>query len=155
MRPGLDQLNWTDRNVMAAWGILELTPGEISIYYSQHYRHPSAHMVRTTVRTDGFVSVSAGYGGGEFVTKPLTFEGKELAINYSTSGPGEVVVELQDASGKAIPGFAMDDCPPIYGDEIERMVKWNGGSDVSSLAGKPVKLRVKLKDADLYSVRFR
>ncbi len=155
MRPGLDPMNWTDRNVMAAWGILELKPGEISIYYSQHYRHTSAHMVRTTVRTDGFVSINAGYGGGEFVTKPLTFAGKELVINYSTSAPGGVVVEIQDAASEPIPGFTMDDCPPIYGDEIERVVKWKGGSDLSSLAGEPVRLRVKMKDADLYSVRFR
>lgn len=155
LRPGLDQDNWTDRNVMAAWGIFELTPGEISIYYSQHYRHATAHMVRTTVRTDGFVSVNAGYGGGEFVTRPIVFEGKELVINYSTSAPGEIAVEVQDASGKAVPGFALDDCPPIYGDRIERVVKWKGGSDLSSLAGKQVKLRVKMKDADLYSVRFR
>lgn len=155
MRPGTDPKNWTDRNIMAAWGIFELTPGEVSIYYSQHYRHPTAHMVRATVRTDGFVSVNAGYGGGEFVTKPLTFEGKELVINYSTSAPGQVQVEVQDASGQAFPGFTLDDCPPIYGDEIERVVEWKGGSDLSSLAGKPIKLRVRMKDADLYSVRFR
>jgi hypothetical protein len=140
---------------MAAWGILELMPGEISVYYSQHYRHASAHMVRTTIRTDGFVSVNAGYQGGEFVTKPLVFEGKELVINYSTSAPGEIAIELQDADGKPIPGYTMDDCPPIYGDEIERVVKWKSGSELSSLAGKPIRLRIRMKDADLYSVRFR
>ena len=155
LRPGLDRDNWTDRNIMAAWGIFELTPGEVSIYYSQHYRHVTAHMVRTTVRADGFVSVNADYAGGEFVTKPLVFTGRELVINYSTSAPGQVQVEVQDASGKAVPGFALDDCPPIYGDQIERVVKWKGGSDLSSLAGKPVRLRVNMKDADLYSIRFR
>jgi len=33
-------------------------------------------------------------------------------------------------------------------------VSWKGGTDVSGLAGKPVRLRVRLKDADLYSFRF-
>jgi len=154
-RPGLDQENWTDRNNMAAWGILELTPGEISIYYSQHYRHLTNGMVRTTIRTDGFVSVHAGSKAGEMVTKPLTFEGKELVINYSTSAVGGVQVEVQDADGKPISGFALDDCPVIYGDEIERVVKWKSGSDLSSLAGKPIRLRFRLSDADLYSMRFR
>ena len=155
LRPGLDQDNWTDRNVMAAWGIFELTPGEVSIYFSQHYRHSTAHLVRTTVRTDGFVSAHADYAGGEFVTKPLKFEGKELVINYSTSAPGEIAVEVQDASGTAVQGFALDDCPPIYGDRIEHVVRWKGGSDLSSLAGKPIRLRVKMKDADVYSICFR
>ncbi|MCX6374748.1 MAG: hypothetical protein NTU88_01695 [Armatimonadetes bacterium] len=139
---------------MAAWGILELKPGEISIYYSQHYRHPTNGIVRTTIRTDGFVSVHAGSKAGEMVTKPLTFEGKELVINYSTSAVGGVQVEIQDAEGKPVSGFALDDCPVIYGDEIERVVKWKSGSDVSSLAGKPIRLRFRMTDGDLYSMRF-
>ena len=155
IRPGPDPNNWTDRNVMPAWGLLELTPEEISIYYSQHYRHPTSHMVRGTLRTDGFVSVHAGAKGGEMVTKPLIFQGRELVLNYSTSAIGSVRVELGDGEGKPVPGFTLDDCPAIYGDEIERVVKWSAGTGVSSLAGKPVRLRFELKDADLYSIRFR
>jgi hypothetical protein len=34
------------------------------------------------------------------------------------------------------------------------VVAWKGGEDVSSLAGKPVKLRFRLKDADLFSFQF-
>lgn len=154
-RPGLDQENWTDRNNMAAWGIHELRPGEISIYYSQHYRHPTNGMVRTTIRTDGFVSVHAGGKTGEMVTKPLIFEGKELVINYSTSAAGGIRVELQDESGAPMPNFRLDDCPVIYGDQIERVVKWKSGSDLSSLARKAVRIRFEMMDADLYSMRWR
>ncbi|MDI6828827.1 MAG: hypothetical protein QME62_10115, partial [Armatimonadota bacterium] len=155
MRPGLDWENWTDRNNMAAWGILELKPGELSIYYSQHYRHASNGLVRTTLRTDGFVSVHAGAKGGQMLTKPLTFNGKELIINYSTSAIGEIKVEIQDADGQPIAGFTLDDCQPIYGDELERVVVWKDRQDVSSLAGKTVRLRFKILDGDLYSIRFR
>jgi hypothetical protein len=154
-RPGLDQENWTDRNNMAAWGIHELTPGEISIYYSQHYRHATNGMVRTTIRTDGLVSVHAGGKTGEMVTKPLIFEGKELVINYSTSAAGGIRVELQDEAGTPISNFRLEDCPVIYGDQIERVVKWTSGSDMSSLTGKPVRMRVEMMDADLYSMQFK
>jgi hypothetical protein len=34
------------------------------------------------------------------------------------------------------------------------MVKWKSAGDVSGLAGKPVRLRFVMKDADLYSIRF-
>lgn len=152
LRPGLDQENWTDRNNMAAWGIFEVTPGEISIYYSEHYRHATNGIVRTTIRTDGFVSVHAD-GTGEMLTKPLVFAGKELVINYSTGAAGGVQVEVQDADGKPVPGLTLDECPIIYGDEIERAVKWKS-ADLSALAGKPVRLRFRLTDADLYSIRF-
>jgi hypothetical protein len=35
------------------------------------------------------------------------------------------------------------------------MQSWKSGTDVSQLAGKPVRLRFELKDADLYSFQFR
>jgi hypothetical protein len=64
-------------------------------------------------------------------------------------------VEVQAADGQPLPGFSLAECPEIYGDEIERVVAWKGGKDVSSLAGRAVRLRFVLNDADLYSLRFR
>ncbi len=64
-------------------------------------------------------------------------------------------VELQDQEGSPIPGFALADCPEIYGDAIEEVVKWKSGPDVSALAGQVVRLRFVMKDADLYALRFR
>ena len=53
------------------------------------------------LRLDGFVSVRAGYRGGEFVTHPLVFDGQRLVMNFSTSAVGSVQVEVQDANGTA------------------------------------------------------
>lgn len=163
IRPGLDRENWTDRNIMTAWGLLELTPGEITLYYSQHYRHPTNRLMRATIRTDGFCSLHAGGERGEVVTKPLVFSGKELVVNYATSAIGGIRVAIEEAGEgpdtkserRTINGFALQDCPVIYGDETERVVRWNSGGGVSSLAGKPVRLRFEMLDADLYSIRFR
>ena len=88
------------------------------------------------------------------VTKPLTFSGERLEINYSTSAAGSVRVEIQDAEGKPLPGFTANDCAELIGDEITRTVSWKHGSDVRKLAGQAVRLRFELKDADLYSFRF-
>ena len=85
----------------------------------------------------------------------IVFEGKELVMNFSTSAAGSVRVEIQNIDGKPIEGFTLDDCPEIFGDRIEQVVKWKGGSDVSKLVGKPIRIRFVLKDADLYSIRFR
>jgi hypothetical protein len=109
---------------------------------------------RYTMRIDGFVSVNAPLAGGELLTKPLQFSGSKLEINYSTSAAGEVLVELQTVEGKAIPGFAFEDCKPIYGDHISRVVEWNNGADLSKLSDKPVRIRFKMSDADLYSIKF-
>ncbi len=88
------------------------------------------------------------------ITKPFIFKGEALSINFSTSAAGGVLFEIQDTTGKAIPGFEMADCQEQIGNEIERRVTWKKGGDVSALAGKPVKLRISLHDADLYSIRF-
>lgn len=66
----------------------------------------------------------------------------------------EVRVELQGADGKALPGFSLDDCDPIWGDHIARTVTRNKGSDLGALAGKPVKLRFVMNDADLFAIKF-
>ena len=100
-----------------------------------------------------FASVHAGAAGGEFVTRPFTFAGDRLLLNYATSAAGSVQVELQDAAGKPLAGFALADMPPLYGDELDATAIWKS-ADVSLLAGKPVRLRFVLKDADVYALRF-
>ena len=109
---------------------------------------------RFTLRMDGFVSIRADSQGGEMVTKPIVFSGNRLELNFSTSAAGLIQVEIQDAAGKPIPGFALEDCPEIFGNRINQVVAWKQGSDLSKLAGKPIRLRFVMKDADLYAIQF-
>ena len=111
-------------------------------------------MRRYSLRMDGFVSLNASLRGGEMVTKPVRFQGSKLLLNYASSGGGGLWVELQDEQGRPIKGFAQADADELFGDHIEGSVSWKGSQDVSSLAGKPVRIRFILKDADLYSFRF-
>lgn len=145
IRPGLDPKHWTNRANYAALNVVPTTPSEISIYVSER---------RYVLRTDGFVSVNARYNGGQMLTKPFIFDGKHLIINYSTAASGSMRVEVQNSIGEPSEGFTLADCPEFYGDAIEHIVKWKNGSDLSKLAGTPVRLRFVMKDADLYSLRF-
>ncbi len=142
-----------NRSNYMTWGLLQL-PGqdrELSVYATEaYYAGPGSRVRRFTFRTDGFVSVHAA-GEGTLVTKPLTFTGSTLSLNIASRGPTRV--ELQDAGGKPLPGFALDDCTPITADQIEQTVAWKGGS-LSPLAGQPVRLRFVLREADLYSLQF-
>ncbi len=155
VRAGVSPRDWVARSNYPARGVVPTGDGEMSIYVQRHYGQPSHYVERLTLRLDGFASIHAGYRGGELTTKPITFEGGELAINFASSAAGGVRVELQDADGKAHPGFALDGADELIGDSLERKVTWQGKGDVSGLAGKPVRLRFVLKDADLYAFRFR
>ena len=166
IRPGPEENRWQrwggHINGMPAWGIVETIsdmpgkPKELSIYSTEGYFFPveGCRMRRFTLRIDGFVSIQTPLSGGELITKPIVFKGRELVMNFSTSGAGTIQVEIQDTDGKPVKDFAQSDCPPIRGDRIERAVSWKSGSDVSRLAGKPVRLRFVMKDADLFSIRF-
>jgi hypothetical protein len=155
VRPGLGAQNWVSRTNYPLTGIFPFGKDRMMFWVSRHYMQHTWHIERLLLRIDGFASVNAPYAGGEILTKKLTFDGKEMEINYRTSAAGSVRVEIQDADGRALPGFAIADCAEIIGDEIERIVAWKGGADVARLAGQPIRLRFEMKDADLYSFRFR
>jgi hypothetical protein len=155
IRPGLDLRNWTSRANYAARGIVQTGDAELSIYIKHNAGYPSAHVRRYRLRIDGFVSVHSPYAGGGLVTKPLTFTGNRLTINYATSAAGGLRVELQTPDGAPIEGFSLGDCPEIIGDRINHVVSWNNGPDIGALASIPVRLRFEMKDADLYSLQFR
>ena len=154
IRPGLDKRNWHERGIYFLHGIFQTSPTELTMYVGEHLKTPGVHIRRYTIRPDGFVSVNAGYCGGEFTTRPFTFEGNQLELNYSTSAVGSVKVEIQDYKGNAIPGFSLADCPKMFADLIDGKVTWDNEGDLSSLSGKPIRLRFSLMDADIYAFKF-
>ncbi len=156
IRPGPEPRVWTDRNNYPAWGMLQTSPQELSIYWTEHYRYPGMRVRRGTLRTDGFVSLHADATDvGEVLTRPFVFSGDRLEVNYATSAIGSIRFELCDVDGNAYPGFSLTDSDELFGNAIQHTVEWKGATDVSSLAGKPVRLRIRLHDADLYSFRFK
>jgi hypothetical protein len=162
IRPGIEREGtWNYGHLGIAWHVVETksalagAPDELSLYAVESYwTGNSSALRRYTLRMDGFASVQAPMSGGELLTKPLRFHGSRLALNFATSAAGSIRVEIQDLAGVPVPGFALDECPQIFGDTIDRAISWGNRRDVSTLAGKPVRLRFELKDANVYAFRF-
>ena len=91
----------------------------MSIYGVENRGLQTENLHRYTLRTDGFVSIRAGYGGGEFTTKPFVYSGNSMFINYSTSAVGSIRVELQYLKGTQLKGFQIEDCIELFGDPID------------------------------------
>lgn len=155
LRPGRDRANWVSRTNMCAYGLVQTAPDEISMYYQHRYTQPTHYLARYTIRLDGFASLNAPYAGGEMLTKPFTFSGGELLLNYATSGAGSIRIELQDGDGTPLSGYRLDEGIELFGDEVERVYTWADHSNTADLAGSPVRLRIAMQDADLFSLRFR
>jgi len=105
-------------------------------------------------RLDGFVSADAPYTGGWLVTPPVVFQGRQLVLNIDVAAMGGARVEIQNAKGQPMPGFVMDDCDRILMNDVAYVVRWQGDTDVSSLAGQPIRLKFEMRSAKLYAFQF-
>ena len=114
-----------------------------------NYRIKALDYYRYTTRLDGFFSWYAKFRGGEILTKPFTFCGNELEINFSSSAFGDIVITVCDENGNELEGYKS--CR-IFGDNVDRKVKFE--KELKELNGKPVRLKINLRDCDLYSFKF-
>ena len=103
------------------------------------------------LRLDGFVSLDAGEKEGVVLTKPMVIEGKTLHVNLDAP-QGEVQAEILEEDGKeALAGFSLEESIPARGDSLDAELKWSSQKDLSSLAGKIVRIRFALRRASLYA----
>ena len=147
-----------NRSNYMTWGIVH-PPGEpakMLVYGTEaYYEGPGSRVRVFEYRVDGFVSIRARSRGGSLTTRTLTFSGKTLHLNVAARRGGSVRVELQNRLGRPIAGFAAADCEPLKGDSIDTAVTWKHGADLSAVAGKQVRIRFVMKNADLYALQFR
>lgn len=157
LRPGLGLENWVSRSNYPALNLVQTGPSTMSFYVNRNYGQPTSYLRRYELRLDGLASIHAGYKGGEVVTRPLqvaTGNGA-LELNFATSAAGGVRVEVQDAAGKPLPGYTLDDAVELIGDEIARDFRWKNGAGLAAVQGQPVRLRFVLRDADVFAFRIR
>ncbi len=151
-------------------------------YHSPWIKFPEKRAVyRLVQRLDGFVSLDSPYDREIMVTtKPLIFSGNTLSLNVDTDAAGYVQVGFVDEKNQPVPGFSVDDCIYINGDFINTKVEWMQNrseidrisndneedpetlaqlvrttTDVSSIAGKTVKLVFRMRGAKLYAMQFQ
>ncbi len=162
LRPGIERPGtWNYGQQFVCWQLVETksafdgAPHELSLYATEgSWRDKGKSLRRYTLRLDGFVSINAPMSGGELITKPIRFSGKALSLNFASSAAGDIRVEIQDAAGKTLPGYALNDCEEMFGDTIQRRVAWKTNADLLAIEGQTVRIRFVLRDADLYSFKF-
>jgi len=136
---------------------------ELSLYYTANDVTHGAYVkrgylggtiTRAIYRLDGFMSMDADYGGGEFTTPVLVSSGDHLELNFDGSAGGWAQVEILDADGRPIPGFTEKDADRITGNAVAKTVTWGGKRDLSSVKNQPIRLRFLMRDAKLYAFQF-
>lgn len=87
---------------------------------------------------------------GLILTRPLLLGGSTLEVNASIQG--QLKVALLDIDGKELPGFELDNCRPIKGDDLRHRVSWGD----KSLPTRGLKrLKFQLERATFYAFYMR
>ena len=104
-------------------------------------------LYRYSLRIDGFVSLDGDGETSEVYTKPLTYTGAEMFVNYKANEGGSVRITIIDRDGNEYVS------EPLTGDETDGKVTFPVGT-LESLAGRNVVVLFELTDAELYSFIF-
>ena len=152
MVPGYEnEHNWVYGDCYLSYGLIDSGREYYNIYtidrhFSFGYPRP---LTRYEIRKDGFACYAAGGSEATLLTKPIIFDGGTLHLNFETSAYGYIYVSVLDERGNALTGESVE----VYGNTIDRRVVFEG-FDLSSLAGKSVRLKFRMRDASLYSMKF-
>ena len=154
LTPGYeDAHNWIYGDCYLAYGMIDSGREYFSLYtidrhFSFGWPRP---LSRYEIRKDGFACCMAGGDETNLVTKPLIYDGGELRLNFATSAYGYIYVSVLDEDGSALSG---GESVEVFGDNIDRRVFFRGGTDLSAFAGRPVRLKFRMRDAKLFSMKF-
>ena len=150
---------WNAANIQSVGGCFLVQDDQLHLYASGRggFTEESPRRLRTglaTLRRDGFASMDAGEEAGSLTTRPVLFHGTQLFVNLDAP-EGKLLVEVLGADSKVIAPFTKENCHGLSGDGTRLTVRWKNDkgaeSDLSALAGTPVRFRFSLKNGSLYA----
>lgn len=107
------------------------------------------------LRLDGFCSLKTWGKDGLLRTKTLIPQSGELRLNLRTTKHTALRVQvLEGESGQPLPGYTLEEAVPISGDHLFAEARWQTRQDLSELVGKPVRIEVAMREAELFAIRM-
>ncbi len=104
------------------------------------------------LRKDGFIYLEPPGGTGEFTTKWILWHGGEASLNVEVPD-GEAMVQAMDQRGEPIEGYSYADCAAFRGESTGWTPAWQDGKTLSALAGRVIKLGVRIANGRVYALR--
>ncbi len=154
MTPGYEHPhNWVYGDCYPAYDLIDSGKETYYMYTCDYHRSEGVAkpLNRYEIRKDGFACRMADGEERVLITKPFTFEGTDLHINFSTSAYGYIFADVLDENGAPL---SQKESFEIYGDTTDRKITFADGEDFSKYAGKTVRLRFRMRDAKLFSLIF-
>jgi len=146
---------WDGGCVWATPELLELPNGDWALPYLAHtlpHKYPRGRNVGSTgyaIWPKGRLVAVEAQDQGAFTMIPVIAPGKRLKLNALTLRTGWVKVEVAGVAGRALA-----DCVPIVGDQHWTQVTWKGGDSLGVDEGRPVTLRIEMKQAKVFGLEM-
>lgn len=147
-----------NRSNYMAWGLTPVQGNDRleAVYATEAYYEGKDNRLRRFLFVKDRYAAIHSTQRGEALTKPLLWKGEQLTLNHVTEGA--LRVEVQDESGEAIAGYALEQCVPLIGDADAAVVRWEnqaGEKTMKPLVGKKIRLRVVLEQSDWFGFRAK
>ena len=111
---------------------------------------------------------------GAFSTLPLGAAGRRLRVNARVRRGGEIRIGVERLPAEATedttavpraaastepcppdaPARTVEDCDPIFGDHLDRVLSWQGEADIGLREGEKVRLHVRMRSAELFALEW-
>ena len=139
--------NWVYGDCYPAYGLFEENAGEYRFYVCQnHHMQAPSEMYKFTIRKDGFAYYRAPFEEKLLVLNKKYYKGGKIYINFATSAMGYVKVVIEDMKNK------VESCE-MFGDNVRREISIPQ-EELEKFKGKKIRITIKMKDANVYSLIF-
>ncbi|MEW5980048.1 MAG: hypothetical protein AB1898_29995 [Acidobacteriota bacterium] len=107
------------------------------------------------LRLDGFCSLRTRSRDGVIETKTIIPQAGDIRLNVRTTKHTGVRVQLLDGlTLEPLPGYTFRDAVEISGDHLFAPVRWQAHDTISEWVGKPVRLEIQMREAELFAIRM-
>jgi len=104
-----------------------------------------------SMKPDRFVGVTASQEG-HILTRCCWTADPQFYVNAKVEEGSQLRVEIDDVVGQAIEGFELENCVPVRGDSTHHRLAWRDDPDLTQLANREIRLRIRASGATLYAL---
>ena len=159
LHPGVPG-DWDGGGVTCGTQMVNLPDGRVGVPFTGYRiphkyprRPPLGEFAWASWERDRLVALEAEEEG-EFSSWLVSFTGNTLTINATSKLSGGIQVALLGPDRQPLPGRGLTDCDPIIGNHQATVVSWRGDTRLFKNTPTPLALHIRMRQAQLFSLRF-
>jgi hypothetical protein len=115
---------------------------------------PLGSLMLHRLRKDGWMYLRSRGDWARLQTKPFSLRSPSIRVN-AAADYGELRFQLTDEASKPLAGFTFEQSVPLRGvDSLAYELKWKDDANLNQVLHQPIRLEIKFRQANLYSIEM-